>query len=115
MSIDICFCINYFKGFIMLDDILGNVNEQQEQIEAKLKGIDIVKNSQNNEIQVVVNGKKDIVDITINKSFEDNTELEDILVLTLNEALKEADSLASQEAQSLLNSMMPGGLSGLFG
>ena len=99
----------------MLDDIFGNVNEQQKQIDDKLKKVEIVKKSQHGEIDVVVNGKKDIIDITINKVFADNSELEDLLVLTLNTALQEADELAAKEAQSLLDSMMPGGLSGLLG
>lgn len=99
----------------MFDDILGNVNEQQEQIEKKLLDLQIVKNSPNDELQIVVNGKKDILDITINKQFEDNTELEDLLVLTLNTAMKEADSFAAKETQKVLESVLPGGLSGLFG
>jgi len=99
----------------MLDDIFGNVNEQQAQIEEKLKKVEIIRQSQNGEIEIIVNGKKDIVDITINKDFDDKSELEDLLVLTLNSALSEADELAAKEAQSLLDSMMPGGLSGLFG
>lgn len=99
----------------MLDDLFGNVNEQQEKIDEKLKQIDIHRKSQHDEVEVIVNGKKEIVDITINKKFEDNSELEDLLVLTLNDALNEADILAAKEAQDLLSSMMPGGLSGLFG
>ena len=99
----------------MFDDILGNVNEQQEKIETKLRETEIVKKSDHGEIEIVVNGKKDILDITINKEFEDNAELEDLLVLTINKAMKEADDIATKETQDILNSLMPGGLSGLFG
>ncbi len=99
----------------MFDDLLGNVNEQQEKIEAKLKETEILKKSDHGELEVVVNGKKDILDITINKQFEDNAELEDILVLTINKAMKEADKIAEASTQDILNSLMPGGLSGLFG
>jgi len=99
----------------MFDDILGNVNEQQEKIESKLRETEITKKSEHGELEVVVNGKKDILDITINKVFEDNAELEDLLVLTINKAMKEADEIAAKETQDILNSIMPGGLSGLFG
>lgn len=99
----------------MFDDILGNVNEQQDKIESKLKQTEIVKKSTNEEVVIVVNGKKDILDITINKQFEDNGELEDLLVLTINKAMQEADEVASRETQDMLSSMIPGGLSGLFG
>jgi len=99
----------------MFDDILGDVNEQQEKIESKLRETEIFKKSDHGEIEVVVNGRKDIVDITINKQFEDNGELEDLLVLTINKAMKEADDVAAKETQDILDSLMPGGLSGLFG
>jgi len=99
----------------MFDDILGNVNEQQEKIETKLRETEITKKSEHGELEVVVNGKKDILDITINKVFEDNGELEDLLVLTINKAMKEADEIAAKETQDILNSIIPGGLSGLFG
>ncbi len=99
----------------MFDDILGDVNEQQDKIEAKLKEYEILKKSEHGEVEVILNAKKDILDISINKQFEDNAELEDLLVLTINKAMKEADNIAAKEAQNLLNSIMPGGLSGLFG
>ncbi len=99
----------------MFDDILGDVNEQQEKIESKLREMEILKKSEHGEVEIIVNAKKDIVDITINKQFEDNAELEDLLVLTIKEAMKEADRIAAEETQNLLNSIMPGGLSGLFG
>ncbi len=99
----------------MFDDILGSMNQQQAELEEKLKKVELVKNSPNEELQVVVNAKKEVLDITINKKFEDNGELEDLLVLTLNDAFKEADIHAEKETQNLLNNIMPGGLDGLKG
>ncbi len=99
----------------MFDDILGSMNQQQAELEEKLKKVELVKNSPNDELQVVVNAKKDVLDITINKNFEDNAELEDLLVLTLNDAFREADVHAANETQNMLNSIMPGGLDGLKG
>ncbi len=99
----------------MLDDLLGNMGAQQEQLENKLKEIEIIEKSQHDEIEITINGKKEILDISINKEFEDMGELEDLLVLTLNSAFAKADNMVETETRKLLDSMLPGGLSGLFG
>ena len=99
----------------MLDDLLGNMNAGQEQLEVKLKEMEIVEKSTHNEIVISLNGKKEILDVSINKNFEDMGELEDLLVLTLNSAFAKIDKLVEEETKRLLNSMLPGGLSGLFG
>ncbi len=91
------------------------MNAQQEELENKLKLIEISEKSIHEEIAVTVNGKKEILDISINKEFEELGELEDLLVLTLNAAFAKADKIAENETKKLLNSIMPGGLSGLFG
>ncbi|HHH52204.1 MAG TPA: YbaB/EbfC family DNA-binding protein [Bacteroidetes bacterium] len=99
----------------MLDDLLGNVGAQQEELEAKLKEIEISEKSQHGELEVSINGKKEILDISINKKFDEMGELEDLLVLTLNSAFQKADLAAETETKKLINSILPGGLSGLFG
>ncbi|MEZ4907481.1 MAG: YbaB/EbfC family nucleoid-associated protein [Saprospiraceae bacterium] len=66
-------------------------------------------------MKVTINGKKEVLDISIKKEFEDITELEDLLVITLNSAIMEAEELAAKEANNLLESMLPGGLGSLFG
>ena len=99
----------------MLDDLLGNMGAQQEQLENKLKEIEIFEKSQYDEVEITINGKKEVLDISINKEFEDMGELEDLLVLTLNSAFSKADNMVETETKKLLDSMLPGGLSGLFG
>ena len=99
----------------MFDDLLGNMGAQQEQLENKLKEIEIIEKSQHGEIEITINGKKEILDISINKEFEDMGELEDLLVLTLNNAFTKIDNMVEAETKKLLDSMLPGGLSGLFG
>jgi len=99
----------------MFEDLLSSATEQQKMMDEKLKAIEISKNSHDNMVSVTVNAKKEILDISIKRSFEDKSELEDLLVLTLNEALTEADTIAAGEAQNLLSSMLPGGFGNLFG
>jgi len=99
----------------MLNNPLENFSQQQDKLNEVLSKIEIVKKSPHDELSVSVNAKKEILDITVNKRFDDMGELEDLLVITLNEALKAADAAAMEETNKLLNSMLPGGLSGLFG
>ena len=99
----------------MFDDLLSSANEQQKQMDEKLAKIQIVKESNDKSISLTINAKKEVQDISINRKFDDLSELEDILVITLNEAMSEADEIASSEANDLLQSMLPGGLGGLFG
>ena len=91
------------------------MGEQQEKLEKKLKEIELIEKSQHDEVEIAVNGKKEVLDISINKEFEDISELEDLLVLTLNNAFVKVDKIVEEETNKLLNSMLPGGLSGLFG
>ncbi len=99
----------------MFDDFLGSMEQQKDALEKKLSETEVVKKSANNEIEVVVNGHKKVLDITINKNFEDNSELEDLLVLTLNSAVEEAGRISDKETENIFNSLMPGGLDGLKG
>lgn len=99
----------------MFEDLLSSASEQQRVMDEKLKSVEILRESQDQAVSVTVNAKKEILDISIKKVYTDNTELEDQLVLTLNEAMAEADILAAREAQDLLKTMLPGGLGNLFG
>ena len=99
----------------MLNNPFEDLAGHQEKLDEILSKMEITKKSPHDEVSVSVNAKKEILDITINKKFEDPGELEDLLVITLNDALKEADITAMKETNKLLNSMFPGGLSGLFG
>lgn len=99
----------------MLNNPFENLSGHQEKVDEILSNIEITKSSPHDELSVSVNAKKEILDITINKKFEDSGELEDLLVITLNDALKEADVIAMRETNKLISSMFPGGLAGLFG
>lgn len=86
--------------------------EQQKELENKLKEKKIEVSSPDNEINVVANASLEIENITVDATKIDlsNTEqLEDLLVVTINEALEEAKIKQAAESQKLLANMMPGG------
>ncbi|MGE5355654.1 MAG: YbaB/EbfC family nucleoid-associated protein [Deltaproteobacteria bacterium] len=99
----------------MFEDLLSSATEQQKMMDEKLKSIEILRESHDNGVTITINAKKEILDITIKKSYSDNSELEDQLVLTLNEVFAEADVISANETQKLLKNMLPGGFGNLFG
>lgn len=102
----------------MIGDLFGNLGQQQEQIKQKLDSIEINASSQNNEIQLTITAGKTIRDISIDPSkldMNDSDQLEDLLLITLNEAMEKADQLAAEETQKLINEMLPPGFGNLFG
>lgn len=103
----------------MFDDLLGNMQAQQEQMQKKLKTI-IVNHSQNG-INVDMNAAKEVVNIELPEnllSVENKEELQDMLIVCLNNALLKAEEVQSKESSSMINDMLPGGigsLGGMFG
>jgi DNA-binding protein YbaB len=102
----------------MIGDLFGNIGQQQEKIKEKLDGIEINSASQNKEIQIIITAGKSIKDIKIDASafdLDDAEQLEDLLLVTLNKAMEEADQIAAEETQKLISDMLPPGFGNLFG
>ena len=101
--------------------MLEGFEEQQKELENKLKEKKINAASPDHEIQVVVNASLEVENISIDLSKLDMSnaeQLEDLLVVTINEALEDAKIKQAAESQKLLANMMPGGfgdLGKLFG
>ncbi len=75
-------------------------------------------------VTVVITGGQKIQSITVNKEMIDTsdeewiTDLQDLLVAAVNQAIEKAQALASERMGGVtggLDSMLPGGLGGLFG
>ena len=102
-------------------NMFGDMKDKQEAMRHQLQETTITVNSSNNEITITVNAVREIVDISIDPEWakEHGTEaVEDLLVLTLNEALAQAAETEAKETEKLLKDMLPpglGGLKGMFG
>jgi len=75
-------------------------------------------------LTVVITGSQKIQSITINREAIDTedeewlTDLQDLLVAAMNQAIERSQAYASERMSSVtggLDSMLPGGLGGLFG
>ena len=94
----------------LLDDF---EKKQQEMLD---KAADIVVTSETQGVKVTVNGKKEIVNISVDPSvLSDKEQLEDLLVVTINKALEDAGAQAAEQAQSMMQQILPPGLGDLFG
>lgn len=102
-------------------NLFGDMQEKQEALKIKLKGMELVSESSDGKIKVSVNGVRMVTNISIDPSIlnaENQEEIEDLLLATINQALEKAIELETNETQKLIKDMLPpglGNLGGLFG
>ncbi len=100
----------------MFDNLSGNLEEQQDELQRLLESQEIKTHSLDNEIEVVVNAKGTIKNIAIKQELLDDNDpdkIEDLLLVTLNKALEQAKTKELEESQKMIQSMLPSGLAGL--
>ena len=102
-------------------DLFSTSKEQLEKVSEKLKSIEVTATSENGAVFVKLNGEKTILDINIDFAkidLSDSSQLEDLLVITMNQALEEANAMAEEETNRVISELLPpgmGGLGNLFG
>ncbi len=100
----------------MLDGLMGKMQEAQQKMEeAKLKLNDIILTEQSSRSEVIIKitANKEIKDISLNENFlkdVDKEELEDLLINTVNSAIKQAEQKSEIEMQSIAGTMLPPGM-----
>ena len=102
----------------MLDKIFGKMQGQKEEMKAKLALEVLEAEDEDGAIRVKANANREILDITIdpeNYDLSDKDKLEDLLVIAVNQVLELAAECEAEEAQKMINDMIPPGLGGLFG
>ena len=102
----------------MLDKIFGKMQGQKEEMKAKLALEVLEADVEDGAIRVKANANREILDITIDPEkfdLSDKDKLEDLLVIAVNQVLELAAECEAEEAQKMINDMIPPGLGGLFG
>ena len=100
----------------MFDKLL-QVQQQAEEIKKRLDTITVTGEAEGGKIKVTATGNKQITAIDIEESFfkeADKEELEELLVVALNKAIAQAESVHQSEMQAVSQSML-GNLGNLFG
>lgn len=97
----------------MLDNLFGNLQKQQEELQQKLAGIFVEAEAGDGAITVKAGADMHIDNIKIDVSKLDMSDLEqlvDLLVVATNRALELARQEAATETGKLLGGMIPGGM-----
>ena len=82
-----------------------NINKIQEE----LKSLEIVGSAGGEMVKVTVNGKKDIISISIDQEIlkEDKEMIEDVVLAAIKKAMENADKIAEDKMKSVTGGMMP--------
>lgn len=100
----------------MFGDILGNFKEKQEALKEKLASITVEAEVEDGAVKVTANCARQILNISIDKSkldWEDQEQVEDLVLAAVNRAIEKASEKEKAEAQGLISDMMPPGLGNL--
>lgn len=98
--------------------MLENLQKQQEEMQQKLASIIVEAESGDGAVKVEASADMRIDNLKIDVSkvdVSDLEQLEDLLLVAINRALEQAASAANQEANKMMQGMMPpGGLGDLL-
>ena len=89
------------------------MQKQMEQAQAELEKKELTATAGGGMVEVVITGKKEIKSIRINPEVvdpEDVESLEDLVLVAVNEAIRQADELSQKEMGRLTGGMPTGGL-----
>lgn len=98
----------------MFGNLLGDFEKKQQELLDKTAEITVETTIGG--IKVAANGKKEILNISIEDPsvLADKEQLEDLLVAAVNRALDEAGEKAAIETQKAMEQMLPPGFGDLF-
>ncbi|MEM9261239.1 MAG: YbaB/EbfC family nucleoid-associated protein [Bacteroidota bacterium] len=102
----------------MFGDMMSQMQEMQEQMQKQLAEQSFTADAGGGAVQVTCNGARAITNVKIDTEqidLEDTEGLEDLLLVATNRALEKAAAYEQEQAGSMMNNMLPGGLGGLFG
>lgn len=103
-----------------LSGMMDKLKQAQQKVEETKKRLDTVlidESGADDKLKVTVTANREVKTISIDESLlQDNEELEDYLILTLNKALSRASAINEQEMAVAAKSGMPNipGMDGLF-
>jgi len=98
-------------------DKLFEAKQKAEEVKKRLDGITVTGSAEGGKITVTASGNKAVRTISIDEDFlksADKEELEELIVVAVNKALEQAESV-NQSEMAALSQQMLGGLGGMFG
>ena len=99
----------------MLDDLMGNLEKQQAEIQKNLSAIVIEVKQEG--LTITGNAAKQVTNVMISKELigsQDMEMIEDLLVTSINRFIEDAQKAEANETQSMMSEMLPPGFGDLF-
>jgi DNA-binding YbaB/EbfC family protein len=99
-----------------MNNLMKQAQKMQKKVEeaqAELENKTLEVSSGGGVVKIVINGKKELTDITIDPDAVDPDDVEmlqDLLLSAVNEAIRQVDDMV----QSEMSKVMPAGMPGLF-
>ncbi len=100
----------------MFGDLLGNLEEKQKEMKAKLAEMFVNAEAGDGAVKVTANANREITNIAIDTQKMDLTDaeaLEDLILVATNRALEMAAEKEAAESQNLMKDMLPPGMGNL--
>ena len=100
----------------MFGDLLGNLEEKQKEMKAKLAQIFIDAEAGDGAVKVTANANREITNISIDTQKMDMSDaeaLEDLILVATNRVLELAAEKEAAESQNLMKDMLPPGMGNL--
>lgn len=97
-------------------DKLFQAQHKAEEIKKRLDTISVSGEVEGGKIKVIATANKEIKNVIIDPEYfkeTSNEELEELLVIAINKALKQAEEINQAEMQAVTKDML-GGLGGMF-
>ena len=94
-------------------DMLNQIQKMQDDAAALQADLDVREYSASSGgglVNVVVNGKLDVLSIKISEPVDDNEMLEDLLIVALNEAIANARTTSEEEMSAVTSGLQIPGL-----
>ena len=100
----------------MFGDLLGNMQQQQEEMAAKLEEIIVEAEAGGGAVKVKATASRKILNVSIDKEkldWDDVEMVEDLVLTAMNNVIEKANIKEAAESKKLISQMMPPGLGGL--
>lgn len=97
---------------------LAEAQQKAEEVKKRLELITVEGEADGGRVKVVSTGNRHIKSIRIDDSLllpDRKEDLEELLLVAIERAMQQAENVSAAEMQSLMSSMLPGGLGNLFG
>lgn len=99
----------------MFDKLMA-AQQKAEEIKKRLDQVMVMGEAEGGAIKVTATANREVTDVSIDSDFlanADKEELEELLTVAINHAMKQAENVSQTEMQGAAKDML-GGLGGLF-